>query len=84
MQKRAINALIKYGNTNINMHHIISDNNSVDELLNVINKYGDNIQYHVLLPLMKSGRSKEEMKPETFKYLEETINKYDIRMCIWC
>lgn len=77
--ERAINALIKYGNTNVNMHHIISDNNSVDELLNVINKYGDNIQYHVLLPLMKSGRSKEEMHLETFKYLEETINKYDIR-----
>jgi hypothetical protein len=76
--RRAVNALIKYGNTNINIHHIISDMQSVDDFIKIAEEYGDEIKYHVLLPLMPSGRSKEGMDPEAFKYLEQQIIEHKI------
>lgn len=77
--KKAIDKLIVEGDTNINIHHIISDKESVDEFIRVWEKYGNNIYYHVLLPLMPSGRSTKGMEPGVFEYLEETIQKYDIK-----
>lgn len=77
--EKAIDKLIAEGDTNINIHHIISDKESVDEFVRVWEKYGDNILYHVLLPLMPSGRSTKGIEPGVFEYLEETIQKYDIK-----
>lgn len=76
--ERAIEKLILEGNTNINLHHIISDNKSVDEFLHLYQKYNGDILYHVLLPLMPSGRSTKSVSVESFNYLQDCIIKYDI------
>lgn len=69
----AIALLIKKDITNINVHSIISDMNSVNEFIARWTKYGDSIKYHVLLPLMPSGRSKEGIQEGVWEYLEEQI-----------
>ena len=76
---RAIQKLLTWGNTNVNIHHIISDKVSVDEFFDTCVRYGDDIYYHVLLPLMPSGRSTKGIEPDAFEYLEEVIQKYNIK-----
>ena len=73
--REAINGLIAKGNTNINIHHLISNKESVDEFVAEYLRYGDTIAYHVLLPLMPSGRSTKGMEEGVFEYLEEVIEK---------
>ena len=77
--RTAVSNLIKLGNTNVNIHHIISDKESVDEFVAEWVRYGDSILYHVLLPLMPSGRSSEGVTEGTFEYLEEMIEKNGIK-----
>lgn len=74
----AINALIEKGNCHINIHHIISDRKSVDDFISAWKLYGDEIKYHVLLPLMPSGRSKEGIQEGVFEYLEDKIKELNI------
>lgn len=76
---RAIANLLTFGDTNVNIHHIISDKASVDRFYDVYRRYGKDIYYHVLLPLMPSGRSTKGIEPGVFEYLEEVIQKYDIK-----
>lgn len=52
---------------------------SVDEFYDTVVRYGDSIYYHVLLPLMPSGRSNKGIEPGVFEYLEEIIQKHDIK-----
>lgn len=75
----AINGLIEKGNCHINIHHIISDKKSVDDFVSICNNYGDEIKYHVLLPLIPSGRSSEGIQDGVFEYLEQKIQEFDIR-----
>lgn len=75
----AINGLIAKGDCHINIHHIISDKKSVDDFVSIAKNYGDEIKYHVLLPLMPSGRSKEGIQDGAFEYLEERILKENIK-----
>ena len=77
--RTAVNKLIALGDTNVNIHHIISDKESVDEFVAEWARYGDDILYHVLLPLMPSGRSSEGVTDGTFEYLEEVIEKNNIK-----
>ena len=77
--REAINGLIAKGNTNINIHHIISDTASVDAFVEEWLRYGDSILYHVLLPLMPSGRSSSSVKEGVWEYLEEMIQKHEIK-----
>lgn len=70
--REAIKKLIEYGNTNINVHYIISDKESVDKFINIYNEYKENVLYFVLLPLMNSGRSTEKYQNEAFEYLLES------------
>ena len=77
--RQAVVNLINNGNTNVNIHHIISDKESVDEFVAEWVRYGDHILYHVLLPLMPSGRSSEGVTEGTFEYLEEVIEKNNIK-----
>lgn len=76
---QAIENLIELGDVNVNVHHIISDFDSVDEFINVQQIYGDDILYHVLLPLMPSGRSTEGIGDGVFKYLEYKVQKLGIK-----
>lgn len=76
---RAIGHLLLSGNTNVNIHHIISNKESVDRFYDVYVRYGNRIYYHVLLPLMPSGRSNSGIEPGVFEYLEEIIQKHDIK-----
>lgn len=75
----AADNLINFCNTNVNIHHIISNKESVDEFVTEWARYGDGILYHVLLPLMPSGRSSEGVTEGTFEYLEEMIEKNGIK-----
>jgi MoaA/NifB/PqqE/SkfB family radical SAM enzyme len=77
--REAVRGLINIGNTNVNIHHIISDKESVDEFVAEWVRYGSDILYHVLLPLMPSGRSSEGVTEGTFEYLEEVIEKNNIK-----
>lgn len=77
--KDAVKALIEKGNCHINLHHIISTIESVDEFVEIWKEYGDNIKYHVLLPLMPSGRSTSGIEEGVFEYLESKINEYDMK-----
>ena len=76
---RAISNLLTFGNTNVNIHHIISDKESVDKFYDIVKRYGDSIYYHVLLPLMPSGRSTKGIEPGVFEYLEDVIKEHDIK-----
>lgn len=73
--REAINGLIAKGNTNINIHHLISTKKSVDEFVAEYLRYGDSIAYHVLLPLMPAGRSTKGIENGVWEYLEEVIEK---------
>lgn len=77
--RRAIEGLIELGNTNINIHHIISTKESVDEFVTEWLRYGDSILYHVLLPLMPAGRSESGVEEGVWEYLEEMIQKHEIK-----
>lgn len=72
---KAIEKLLAKGDCKVMIHHLLSDKNSVDELLEAETKWGDDIHYHVLLPLKRHGRSNDEMTEETYLYLTEKINK---------
>ena len=77
--QRAVINLINYGNTNINIHHIISDKESVDMFIAEWLRYGDSILYHVLLPLMPAGRSESGIEDGVWEYLEDMIQKHEIK-----
>lgn len=76
---KAITLLIDKGNTNVNLHHIISDNRSVDLFIKAAKMYGSDILYHVLLPMMPAGRSTEGVCEGTFQYLEDKIEENDLK-----
>ena len=76
---KAIKLLIEKGDTNVNIHHIISDKKSVDDFVKAWKKYGSDILYHVLLPLMPSGRSTKGLEEGAFEYMEEVIQKNNIK-----
>lgn len=77
--KNAVNGLIERGDVNINLHHIISTKESVDEFVEIWREYGESIAYHVLLPLMPSGRSTKGIDEGVFEYLEDKIEELDIK-----
>lgn len=77
--KNAVEGLIKNGDVNINLHHIISTKESVDEFVKVWEEYGDKIAYHVLLPLMPSGRSTKGIEDGVFEYMESKIQELDMK-----
>ena len=79
MARLAIEGLIARGNTNVNIHHIISDKKSVDDFVEEWLRYGDSILYHVLLPLMPRGRSESGIEEGVWEYLEEMIQKHEIK-----
>lgn len=74
----AIVNLITMGDTNVNIHHIISNKESVDDFIKEWKRYGSDIKYHVLLPLMPSGRSSKGLDEGVFEYLEEKILEENI------
>lgn len=69
----AVRNLLEYGNTNVNLHIIISDMASVSRLKEIYEWGGDDIHTYVLLPLMAHGRSKESMSLEAFHALQDFL-----------
>jgi hypothetical protein len=51
----------------------------VDEFVEIWKEYDDKIAYHVLLPLMPSGRSTKSIEDGVFEYLEEQIKNNDMK-----
>ena len=76
--EKAINKLLLC-NVHVNIHHLISNKESVDEFITEWLRYGDRILYHVLLPLMPAGRSDSGVEEGTWEYLEEMIQKHEIK-----
>lgn len=52
---------------------------AVDNFIQTWLYYGDDILYHVLLPLMPSGRSTKGIEDGVFEYLEEQVEKNNIK-----
>ena len=77
--KDAVQGLIEKGEVNINLHHIISTKESVDEFVEIWKEYGAEVAYHVLLPLMPSGRSTKGIEPGVFEYMEEKIQELGMK-----
>ena len=75
--RKAIDKLLDV--TRVNIHHIISNKESVDEFIQEWLRYGDRVLYHVLLPLMPSGRSESGIEEGVWEYLEDMIQKHDIK-----
>lgn len=83
----AIKGLLEKGRCKVNIHHIISDKQSVDEFFKIYDSYlvdnPDNkrkvslIHNHVLLPLMKHGRSDHGLEEGTWEYLESKLLEHD-------
>ena len=76
--RKAVENLRKYTGVKVVIHHIISDNASVDEFIRLAKDYGSDLHYHVLLPLMKHGRAQEQMTDEAYLYLTDQIKKNGI------
>ena len=72
--RKAVEELLKYGECKVMIHEIIGSKEDIDDMLNLDKEYGGDIHYHVLLPLMAHGRSKNSMDDDTYQYLTETIN----------
>lgn len=76
---KAVDNLLKYGECKVMLHHLISDLESVNDFVYQVHNYGDDIHYHVLLPLMKHGRSDKGLEEGIFEYLQEIILENDIK-----
>lgn len=76
--ERAIEALLGI-DVYVNIHHIISTKESVDEFHKIWKKYSDKIHYHVLLPLVPQGRSIDGIEQGVWEYLEDLITKEDMK-----
>jgi len=74
----AIENLILYGECKVVIHHLISDKASVDDMINLAKEYKDRLHYHVLLPLMAHGRSKEGLQEGVFEYMYERCEEEDV------
>lgn len=72
--KKAIEKLTAKGECKIMIHELIGTKADVDELLELDKEYRDMIHYHVLLPLMAHGRSRDAMDVETYRYLIEKVD----------
>lgn len=68
--KNAANALIS-NNVFVNFHIIISDKKSIDEFVEIYDKWHDKIRYFVLLPYVAIGRA--EHKNIEYAYLYEKL-----------
>jgi len=71
--KPAIVELCRIPKLVVNVHVIISDYQSIDELHNIYMTYRDAVKYFVLLPYEAAGRAPE--KDIDFTYLEEILNR---------
>ena len=75
---RAIHNLLKYGECKVMIHHLISDRKSVEDFIVATKDFGKDIHYHVLLPLMKHGRSRKGLEEGVFEYMQDEIIKNNI------
>ena len=73
--RAAVNELLLHGQCKVMIHEIIGSREDVDDLLQLEKEFGTSIHYHVLLPLMEHGRSKDHMTMEVYDYLTKTIAK---------
>lgn len=75
---KAIYNLLRHGECKVMIHHLISDRKSVEDFVVATKDFGNDIHYHVLLPLMKHGRSNEGLEEGVFEYMQDEIIKNNI------
>lgn len=76
---KAVENILKYGDCKVMIHHLISDMRSVDGFVHCAKAYSDDVHYHVLLPLMRHGRSDKGMDKGVFEYMQSEIIKNGIK-----
>lgn len=76
---KAINKLKDYTNK-LNVHIIVGQEGSLEDVKRIYNDFKDVIDYFVLLPYQKTGRGTEnidnQIHKDIFEYVESTGNKY--------
>lgn len=75
---KAVYNLLKYGECKVMIHHLISNRKSVEDFMVATKDFGKDIHYHVLLPLMKHGRSDKGLEDGVFEYMQDEIIKNNI------
>ena len=73
--RKAVTELLKHGECKVMIHEIIGTKEDVDDMFELDKEYGSDIHYHVLLPLMEHGRSKDSMTDEAYQYLTDRIRE---------
>lgn len=76
---RAIENLLSLDSCKVVVHHILGNTIEVDEFVDLQKSFGQDIHYHVLLPLMKHGRSTKTMEPGTYEYLAKKLREEGIK-----
>jgi len=76
--RKAVENLSYFTKTKINLHYVVSDENSVVRFKEIYDEYKDRIFYFVLLPMMDSGRCTQRYSESAFKKLETMWNDFDV------
>jgi organic radical activating enzyme len=72
LEKYWMRAVVKFYQTKINLHHIISDKESIDSFLSIWERYHRIVDYIVLLPYIAQGRA--DKKEIDYNYLEDVLD----------
>jgi organic radical activating enzyme len=72
--KRAVNKFASR-DVKVNLHHIISDRESIDTFIEIYKEYMNAVDYFVLLPYMNTGHALEHPKQIDFNYLETRLDE---------
>lgn len=71
--KQAVETLLS-NNIKTNLHLVISDQKSIDNLISIYNQYNGKIDYFVLLPYMNVGFAAQNKQNIDFDYLENFLD----------
>ncbi len=61
----------------MSLHHIVYDEQSVDDFLKEMRYWGDEVKYHVLLPLIPQGRAKNKLSCSDYLFKKLKKMKMD-------
>jgi hypothetical protein len=63
------------GGVKINLHHIVSDKESIDKFAGIYREYKNCVDYFVLLPYMNTGHAMEFPRVVDYAYLEAALDE---------
>ena len=81
--RRAIN-ILQEAKVKLNVHYIVSDKDSIDDLNRLYKEFRDRVDYFVLLPLMNVGLAKDNPKRVNLVELEKFMDIYHSESKLAC